>query len=308
VLNGGTLDLTGNALGDATHPIDTLTIQAGTLLNLGPVNGTAGLTKTTTGTLALGGTHTFTGPLQITAGLLAPQGSTSLSGPLSLSPATTLRHRLNGPAPGTGYDQLTTPGDVTLTNALLELLPAPGLAAGTAFTLIYQTGPNPITGTFNNLPEGATFTSGGYTWIITYTGGTGNDLVVRIATPLESWRLAAFGTPANTGSAADLTDPDADGLSNLLEYALGSNPLSAASAAPPTVSVLPAPSSTLALSFLRARSDLTYTVEASSSLAPDSWTAIATNPGTVSPTLPVTVTDTLTPTPRRFLRLKVTAP
>ncbi|MEN9841090.1 MAG: hypothetical protein RL376_890, partial [Verrucomicrobiota bacterium] len=141
------------------------------------------------------------------------------------------------------------------------------------------------------------------------TGGlTANAIIdnVSFLTPLDSWRLATFGTDANTGPAADLADPDTDGLPNLLEYAFGTSPGSAASSAAPAVSLLPAPTSKLQLSFLRARSDLTYTVETSSDLL--NWSAIATNPGAVSPTIPVTVTDVATPAPRRFLRLRVTAP
>jgi hypothetical protein len=40
-------------------------------------------------------------------------------------------------------------------------------------------------------------------------------------------------------------------------------------------------------------------------LAPDSWQVIATNPGVVSLTEPVTVTDPTPLTDRRFLRLRV---
>ncbi len=42
---------------------------------------------------------------------------------------------------------------------------------------------------------------------------------------LESWRRDAFGSPQPVGYAADDADPDGDGLPNLLEYCLGSNPL-----------------------------------------------------------------------------------
>ncbi|MGV3663706.1 MAG: beta strand repeat-containing protein [Prosthecobacter sp.] len=49
-------------------------------------------------------------------------------------------------------------------------------------------------------------------------------LTGRGAIPRSNWRQTHFGTSANTGSAADLADPDHDGLPNLLEYALGMNP------------------------------------------------------------------------------------
>ncbi len=142
------------------------------------------------------------------------------------------------------------------------------------------------------------------------TGGQTANLVfdnVTFHTPLDTWRLATFGTDQNTGPAADTADFDSDGASNLLEYALGTSPTSAASASAPTPQVS---GLRLQVSFLRSRSDVTYHVEASSDLSANAWTVLATNPGTVGQS--VTVTDTVDlPTanpPRRFLRLRVTAP
>ncbi len=44
-------------------------------------------------------------------------------------------------------------------------------------------------------------------------------------TPLEIWRIAFFKTPVGVATAANDADPDADGVPNLLEYMLGSDPL-----------------------------------------------------------------------------------
>jgi len=41
---------------------------------------------------------------------------------------------------------------------------------------------------------------------------------------IENWRSEAFGSAADSGSAADGADWDGDGLSNLMEYAQGSDP------------------------------------------------------------------------------------
>lgn len=41
---------------------------------------------------------------------------------------------------------------------------------------------------------------------------------------LTDWRQQYFGSPLNSGSGADLADPDADGLTNLVEYVLGGLP------------------------------------------------------------------------------------
>ncbi|MBC8009440.1 MAG: fibronectin type III domain-containing protein, partial [Burkholderiales bacterium] len=134
---------------------------------------------------------------------------------------------------------------------------------------------------------------------------TAPELALLADTPHRAWRRTHFATPENTGPAANLADPDADGLVNLLEYALSTAPLSPGTA--PNVRVTniePA----LQIEFLRARTDLTYEVLASSTLEPDSWQVIATNPGVVSDTTPVVFTDPVSVSPRRFLRLHVTAP
>ncbi|MDQ8193735.1 S8 family serine peptidase [Coraliomargarita sp. SDUM461004] len=42
----------------------------------------------------------------------------------------------------------------------------------------------------------------------------------------EAWRLSYFGSTSNSGDGADDADPDLDGLSNLIEFATGSDPQS----------------------------------------------------------------------------------
>jgi hypothetical protein len=44
---------------------------------------------------------------------------------------------------------------------------------------------------------------------------------------LESWRQEYYQTTANAGDAADLADPNNDGVSNLMAFAVGLNPLEA---------------------------------------------------------------------------------
>jgi hypothetical protein len=118
----------------------------------------------------------------------------------------------------------------------------------------------------------------------------------------EAWFLEKFGNHVTDLTAAFQADPDGDGLPNLLEYALAHAPL-VADASPSSYVVQTDGTGRLQLGFLRHRADLVYTVEASSDLL--TWTPIATDPGTISPTVPVVVSDP-TPGPRRFLRLRVT--
>jgi hypothetical protein len=46
----------------------------------------------------------------------------------------------------------------------------------------------------------------------------------RESTASEVWRHTHFSTPENAGEAADASDPDRDGISNLMEFATGSHP------------------------------------------------------------------------------------
>ena len=121
---------------------------------------------------------------------------------------------------------------------------------------------------------------------------------------LENWRLARFGVSSATDSAANGADPDGDGLANLLEYALGTDPLVVSSAPLASVS-----GGVLRLAFARiADPALAYLVEASDDLS--SWTQIWTSTGNANQSGDVIVAD---PSPlaghaRRFLRLRVAYP
>ena len=59
-------------------------------------------------------------------------------------------------------------------------------------------------------------------------GGTQLQFQLGSLTPLEAWRLAHFGTTANSGDAADAANPDGDESINLLEFARDGNPKSGA--------------------------------------------------------------------------------
>lgn len=81
-LNGGTLNMSGKNIGDATNVI-TFNAESGTLKNLAELNGGGPLVKTTTGTLVLEGTNAYQGATNVSAGNLQvgrlSAGTTSVS-------------------------------------------------------------------------------------------------------------------------------------------------------------------------------------------------------------------------------------
>ena len=54
------------------------------------------------------------------------------------------------------------------------------LPAGTVLTVINNISASPIAGTFSNLPNGSIFPSNGNNFKVNYTGGTGNDLTLKV--------------------------------------------------------------------------------------------------------------------------------
>ena len=124
-----------------------------------------------------------------------------------------------------------------------------------------------------------------------------------VAAPNYDTWLAALPTPPAADQRLPHHDPDGDGLPNLLEYALASDPVQSGTGILPVGSMS---TNRLALRFTRHRPDLDYVVEASSTLASDSWTVIATNPGVLGAETTVEDAVPLTESPRRFLRLRVT--
>jgi hypothetical protein len=133
------------------------------------------------------------------------------------------------------------------------------------------------TGASYTIASAAAGDAGDYDVVATNSAGsaTSNVAVLTVASPLsalQTWRVTYFGAPEATGDAADLADPDADGLVNLVEYALGFDPKEA------DVAALPATASAdgqWVFNYTRpvGRSDLTYTVQVSTNL--QTWATVA---------------------------------
>ncbi|MBC8012311.1 MAG: hypothetical protein H7067_19690, partial [Burkholderiales bacterium] len=136
------------------------------------------------------------------------------------------------------------------------------------------------------------------------------------STPLQTW-FGSFGLPTDgTGTGAFDADPDADGVVNLLEYALDSDPTLAEGGNLPTIStVADGGQNYLAITFVRLTnpaSGITYTPQSSGDLA--DWTGVPVQVGTAvdngDGTETVVFRDNLpiTGNAKRFLRVRVSAP
>lgn len=139
----------------------------------------------------------------------------------------------------------------------------------------------------NNLSQLASFTSlqtdatGKLTLVVAPAPGSTNAVLntfrLTALHPISGWRRIHFSTTADTGSAADLSDPDTDGLPNLLEYALGLDPTIPNSSASPIITDMVAPG-TMSFTYQRSRSDVQYVVETSDDLV--NWTSAGVDQGT----------------------------
>ena len=122
--------------------------------------------------LAMGGST-------VSPGAAAGPGKLIGMNTLTLNSGSTLKIEINGPAPITGYDQLTgTP--ISLDGCNLQLNLGMGTTApGTTFTIVDNVFSFPTTGIFEGLPEGAITNLNGIPFKITYAGGPdGNDVVL----------------------------------------------------------------------------------------------------------------------------------
>lgn len=147
--------------------------------------------------------------------------------------------------------------------------------------------------------------AGEYYVVVTGPGGsvTSRTATLTLLPDFATWSA----THDLTGISAD-ADTDGDGLPNLVEYALGTDPRSSTEAGPQTATIEQSGVTYLTLTFKRiADPTLTYLVQASATLAPESWQNLWSSTGAENQSGVVTVRDTtpLSGSTARFLRLKV---
>ncbi|MEY4245434.1 MAG: hypothetical protein RLZZ245_3019, partial [Verrucomicrobiota bacterium] len=307
--------------GDATG-----TTFSGSLNN---TNGELSLVKVGNGTQTLSGTSFYTGSTTVKAGTLnltglidsptvtvggaTASGTPTLTGANGTINGTLLIAAANGGAEGTinpglagntgtlnlsettiagtyacdlisdASDLLSVNGDLNITGAkiaLTSVTPTPG-------TYVIATYSGTLTGTFTpteSLPAGTS---------LDYATTGEIKLVIAPSSGYSTWATSNNVTEGEAG------DDDKDGISNLVEYALGLDPQVGD----------PGPGSLTGslLSFSKGAdavlaADVTYSIETSSTLTAESWTPVipdANNDSIISFTLPAT------PGGKLFGRLKV---
>jgi autotransporter-associated beta strand protein len=183
------------------------------------------------------------GPVTVARGLLAP-GSSAMefdngppvrkskpgvlrTGSLTMAAYARLAIQLNGASAGVDFDQVKVVGAVDPGGAVLDVTlgfaPPPFLQV----TIVENDGNDAIASTFNGLPEGARFFVGDTAFLISYVGGDGNDVVLRVDAPTYLLAEGATGTffdedvsianPATTDAPVTLTFMKEDG-STVLDH------------------------------------------------------------------------------------------
>jgi autotransporter-associated beta strand protein len=116
---------------------------------------------------------------------------------LSLSNSANLFLEVNGTTPGTQHDQLIAKSSVNISNATLTVGITYPPAEGDVIKLVDNQSATPILGTFSGKPQGSLITSSGNQFVLSYTGGTGNDLTLTATN--TKLALAVALIPAGNG-------------------------------------------------------------------------------------------------------------
>ncbi|WP_298514864.1 hypothetical protein [uncultured Kordia sp.] len=117
-------------------------------------------------------------------GILSPgesSGQVKIDGNFIMGSDDTLKIQVGGfDTAGTDYDQVQVNGAVIISNTTLELDDETNFSPENANTLIIidNDGTDPVNGTFNGLPNGASISSNGSIWYIYYDQGDGNDVIL----------------------------------------------------------------------------------------------------------------------------------
>jgi len=316
VVTGASLTKTGDGtltLAVSGHLLTGgLTILAGTLDIESDLTVNDGLTVEPGATLT--GAGNVMGAVYV-SGTLAPGAGvgTLTTGPLSLNTGARLEWEINSwsAPPGTGQDLVVAEAlefpDPAMPDLVVDLSQVQDFTDLPAeFTLISTTaGISGIESAEFGIDVSGLPDADGH-WSVVQDGDE-LKLTYTPLTPFERWQIEQFGEQADDPAVAgELADPDRDGLPNLVEYALGTDPNESGPSGITQDMVEIEEEFFLRLTIPRNpdATDVTLTVQTTSDLSdPGSWTPLDTVIETDEPDLRV-VRDTLGG-PRRFIRLQV---
>ncbi len=211
----------GNASSGAVTISAAVTRGAATVLN---INSGAAM-NFTGGSLASGGAHVTLNPGTSLNPASAGVDIDAGGGTLAFGSGDDLLIAINGATVDTQYQQLNVVGEVNL--AGLDLVVSGNFVpSGQSFVIVNNDGVDPIQGTFNGLPEGATipnFLGSGFTATISYTGGTGNDVVISTTFSVAASVDDGDGAFATVGSWFTATDQGFQGDVRFISAGSGAN-------------------------------------------------------------------------------------
>lgn len=241
-IGSGTLTLTNDLLYAGTTTVRsgklvlanqaTLAAPAVVSVNAGALLQANGLSNGPLVVSTLTGGGTVVGPLSVT-GTLAPGTETNALATLTITNALNLSCTSEVDIAGAGqFDRVVVRGGSAATVTLggaLRIDAAPGIPAGTSFTLIDNDGTDAVLGAFTGRPAATTFADSGYTWEIDYAGGDGNDVVLTVVASVTlvssgtvwryfdgtndlgtSWRTTAYNDTSWSSGPAQLGFGDGD--------------------------------------------------------------------------------------------------
>jgi autotransporter-associated beta strand protein len=277
-------------LGSSTTLTGAVSVAEGTLLVSGNISGASGVSVEATATL--GGSGSITSNLTVTPnGFLAPGNST---GTLAAHGSVVINGTLKIELDGATADRLTVTGSLDVSDATLAFTT---LATPTEASYVLASYTTTLAGAFTvtGKPDG---------YSLQYDATNKQMLLVKQA-GFAGWitrtDFANGAVPAGKQGPSD--DPDHDGVSNLVEYAIAGMDPTAGNAAPGTLS-----GNTLRFNKrLPLATDLAYAIEESKDLGVnDAWAEVPTGPSYVNDSTKISYTLPAGPT-KNFLRLKLIA-
>jgi autotransporter-associated beta strand protein len=210
-------------------------LQSGTFS--GNLGGSSGINKTGVGTTTITGTNSYTGATNVTSGTLVVNGNIASSSLTTVASGATIggsgtvgvltvssggfinpgnspgilntgnytqvgtyTAEITGLTAGTEHDQINVTGTVDISGGSLTTLFTGSYSVNDLIFILLNDGADTITGTYNGLAQGATFSSGGYDWSISYTADSagnsflgGNDIALTIIPEPKTALLGCLG-------------------------------------------------------------------------------------------------------------------